>query len=82
MNDILQLLCNIRCLGFTSQRWIMTKFSKSRYTAKNSRITESEKTENITVTAILDNSYKQQQEYVYTAKVAGYTLSAKRYIHG
>jgi len=60
----------------------MTKFSKSRYTAKNSRITENEKTENITVTAILDNSYKQQQEYVYTAKVAGYTLSAKRYIHG
>ncbi len=34
------------------------------------------------ITDVITISYKQIGKYDYTAKVAGYTISAKQYIHG
>ncbi|MBL7108039.1 MAG: hypothetical protein ISS38_01890, partial [Candidatus Cloacimonetes bacterium] len=40
----------------------MNRFSNSCYTAKNDRIAGSEKIENIAVSAILTNSYKDNKD--------------------
>ena len=63
----------------------MNKFSNSYYTAKNSRITGSEKIENIAVSVILMSSYKENKNILqsaYTAQNRSITRVGLPYIQG
>ena len=61
------------------------KISNSYYTAKNSRITGSEKIKNTVVSAVLMNSYKENRDIfqsVYTAQNRSISRKGLQYIQG
>jgi len=61
------------------------KIPNSYYTAKNSRITGSEKTKDAVVSAVLMNSYKENRDIfqsVYTAQYHSITRNGLQYIQG
>jgi len=63
----------------------LMKYSNSYYTAKNSRITGSDKTKNIAISAILMNSYKEKEDILqsaYTAQNRSIAKIGMQYIQG